>query len=474
MPDAFFRFVAASARSMLALVLCVPCLSAQGIGAKIEGVVTDSLRGGPLVGALVVATPAAGVHDTVFHAAQTDERGRFVLANLRSGAYALSVEHPVIDSTGIGAPTVAVNVADDQTANASLAIPSGTTLRRALCATFRDARLGVIAGSVRHAGGRPASDAVVVVSWMDFEVDSGSARVLSFQVDSSVHTDANGAYRACGLPVERSLFVQAKAGNDVQSGMLEELIGRSGVLVRDYQIGSVARENGGTSSASALSGFSLSGTVTTLDDRPIASAQVMLLGGTGSVATNDRGEFRIVDISPGTQGARVLALGYYPRALRVDPVSGETSVIIKMENAAVVLDSMRVIAKRTGTRSRYTAREFDQRKLHSVGTYLDEDQIVAMGPVVTTDIFRHLAGVRVIAMKGTGTEILVSPRGTVTFQGQATICPMDVYLDGMRVTSDDIRMVSPSMLHGIEVHSAATGPTAYRVGSCGAVFLWTR
>jgi hypothetical protein len=76
--------------------------------------------------------------------------------------------------------------------------------------------------------------------------------------------------------------------------------------------------------------------------------------------------------------------------------------------------------------------------------------------------------------KGAGTEILVSTRGTATIMGAPTICPMDLYLDGMRVNVDDVRVLSPSMLRGIEVHSVATAPPSYKVGNCGAVFFWTK
>src|SRR6476659_2488043 len=216
-----------AARGAVGLHLLATVALAQATSGRIEGTIADSLRGGPLVGAVVVATAAGGVRDTIFYAAQTDARGHFVLGNLRPGSYALSVDHPVIDSTGIGAPLVAVNVADAQTASAFLAIPSGAALRRVLCSSVHDPVLGVITGTVRLAGGRPAPNAAVVFSWTDFEVDSATVSVLSRQVDTSVRTDANGVYRACALPIQRSLFVQAQGDSDVQSGILEERINGS-------------------------------------------------------------------------------------------------------------------------------------------------------------------------------------------------------------------------------------------------------
>lgn len=87
------------------VTLLTSAAAAHGqVAGSIQGTITDSLHGGPLVGAIVVAIPDRTLRDTVFHSAQTDKLGHFVLANLRPGAYSVSVEHPVIDSTGIGVP----------------------------------------------------------------------------------------------------------------------------------------------------------------------------------------------------------------------------------------------------------------------------------------------------------------------------------------------------------------------------------
>jgi hypothetical protein len=482
------------AKVLLLTVLVLACLvvssHAQSAGGRIQGTITDSLRGGPLVGATVVAIPDKTLRDTVFHSTQTDQRGHFVLANLRPGPYSVSVEHPVIDSTGIGVPFAAITVSDAQPAETSLAIPSVASLRRALCPiAVQDTSLGVMLGTVRRADGQPVPNATLVIFWTDFDVDKSRVSVRTRQIDAIVQSDASGDYRACGLPVQRSLFVQAQGESDSQSGVLEELIGMSGVLLRDFHIGRGGALTALTAvdSSSNAPTYAVTGKVTTLAGTPIVSAQVSLLATSRSSTTNDQGEFRISGVSPGTQGLHVIALGYYPQVLRVEIGGGDAPVVVKMENAAVVLDSMRVIAKRSGPRLRLAHREFENRK-SGVGTFLDEKQIAALHPMGVADIFRHLPGVRVVTPRGAVSEIVVSSRGTATIMGAPTVCPLDVFLDGMRISggstpektripfagASEINLLAPESLYGIEVHTVATAPVRYKIGNCGAVFLWTK
>ncbi len=470
-----------NAKSLLftILVLTAPVVAAraQTTGGRIQGTITDSLRGGPLVGALVVAIPDKTLRDTVFHSAQTDQRGHFVLANLRPGPYSVSVEHPTIDSTGIGVPFAAITVSGAQPVETLLAIPSVASLRRALCPiAVKDTSLGVMLGTVRRASGEPVPDATLIMFWTDFDVDKSNLRVRTRQMDASVKADASGNYRACGLPVQRSVFVQAQGGADAQSGVLEELIGSSGVLLRDFHIGGGVEPPTAVDSAPATRTFAVVGKVTTLTGTPIASAQVSLLATSRTATTNTQGEFRIGGVSAGTQGLHVIALGYFPQITRVEIAGNDASIIVKMENAAVVLDSMRVIAKRSSPRLRLSHREFERRKESGVGKFLDEKEIADMHAMIVTDVFRHVAGVHLATPGAPGGAIISSARGTTTFAGAPTICPVDIFIDGMRMRNDgsDISILTPESLYGIEVHSMATGPVRYKIGPCGAVFLWTK
>jgi len=353
------------------------------------------------------------------------------------------------------------------------------SLRRAICPAALKDSLGIMLGTVKRADGQLVPNATVVFYWTDFDVYSATATVRSRELFASVHADSLGAYRACGLPVQRSLFVQAQGDQDTQSGIVEEQIGASGILLRDFRIGRTAevatteRTAVANDSTAPASGVALTGRVTTLRGAAIASAQVSLIGGSRSATTNEQGEFRIPDVTAGTQGLHVIALGYYPQMLRVEVNrGGNTPITVRMENAAVVLDSMRIIAKRSSNRLRLSHRDFERRKEAGVGTFLTAKDIAALQPSAVTDIFRHVSGVRLAASHGPFSGILVSDQGPAAFA--STVCPLDVFLDGTRVLAEEINMIAPEVLYGIEVQTVATASVKYRTGKCGAVFLWTK
>ncbi len=193
---------------------------AQSEPPSIRGTVVDSVHGRPLAGATVIATPAARLADTLFHSTSSDAQGRFVLGGLHQGRYVLSVEHPWIDSTGIGAPPLEIDVQGES--RVVLAIPSAATLRRVFCpAAVRDTSVGVMLGTIRRAGST-VPGASVVFTWSDFDLDRTTLAVRPREVTATVTADSSGVYRACGLPIARSLLLQAQTGGAEHSGVIEE------------------------------------------------------------------------------------------------------------------------------------------------------------------------------------------------------------------------------------------------------------
>lgn len=459
-------------RLSLAMLLAAAQLAAAQVPeTRVQGTVTDSVHRRPLRDATVIATPAETATDSVFHAVVTDGRGRFSLEGLRPGRYILSVEHPWIDSTGVGVPPLEVTVPSAGTVSTALAIPSTTTLRRVFCpVALRDSTLGVMLGVVRRSDGAPLPGARVVFAWSDFEVDRQSAMARTQQLTASAVTDTQGVYRACGLPVARTLHVQAQADSTVQSGVLEEQVPDVGVLVRDFHLSDAVAAATTADSLAPLGRFALAGTVRTMTGQPVRGAQVRLFGTTRAATTDDAGEFRLGGLPGGTQGIEVVALGYYPFRTRVELGEATMPLSVRLERAAVVLDSMRIMAKRTVNPLAQSYREFDDRVRTGSGVYISEDEIVRRHPFETSDLFKMARGVKVV---GFGSEAKVAAtRGRATIGN--TECPVDVFVDGVRGQREDINRLPPEALHGIEIYTIASAPAKYRVGPCGAVFLWTK
>jgi hypothetical protein len=365
----------------------------------------------------------------------------------------------------VGVPPATVDVPASGGVSTTLGIPSTATLRRVFCpAALRDSALGVMLGVVRAADGEPIARGRVVFTWTDFDVDPRSAAASTKQLAASASADSVGVYRACGLPVARTLLVQAQADSTTQTGVLEERIGESGVLVRDFHLGS------GDTRAEAVGPFAVAGTVRNMTGQPVTGAQVRLFGTTRAATTNDAGEFRLAGLSGGTQGIEVVALGYYPYRTRVEVGGATPALAVRLERAAVVLDSMRIIAKRQRNPLAQSYREFDERVAAGHGQFITEEEIARRHPFETADLFKVMAGVKVL---GFGFDAkIASSRGRTTIGN--TECALDIFIDGVRGQQGDLNSLPPEALHGAEVYTVATAPVKYRVGPCGALFLWTK
>ena len=440
------------------VVLALTSASANAQTARISGVVFDSIHGTPLRHALVIATPVLSGKDTVFHGAQSDDNGRFAITALHPGEFRLVVEHPLIDSTGISARplTLSANAGEN---SAALALPSVATLRRIFCpAALADTTLGVMLGTVRTENGRTVVNASVVFRWADFDMDRNTLAVNTKQVGASVRTDSLGVFRACGLPRNRLLFVQAQVTDDEQSGLLQEEIGKSGFSLRDFAI-------------SAAGTFIVDGTITGAAGEKISSGQVSLLGSEKSVQADADGRFRLLGAHSGTQALEVLALGYAPVYAKVDVSASMAPLVIHMTKSAVLLDSVQIVARRatTGTAVRY--REFDHNAKYGMGRIFTEDDPLLKDAGALTEVMRHVAGVDVYHPKRSHENIILSKRGNAF----NPTCRMNIFVDGTERVSWNMDDMPATAVHGIEVYVSVTDvPVKYRRENCGAIFIWTK
>lgn len=433
--------------------------AAQGTPPSLRGTVTDSIRSGPLAGATVIASRTASVADSAVDVtATTDTRGRYVIDALKPGRYVVTVEHPWLDSTGLGVPAREVTISGEQSSTLNLAVPSGRTIRGAFCPiSARDSTLGLVAGYVTDVHSEhPVPGARVVFAWDDFALAGRTAMATEQRRLAAVTSGADGTFRLCGLPVQRTLLMQAQVGAHEATGAVEVEVPGSGVLVETLHID--ASPSGATSLAGVVR---KSGSV-----RTIAGAHVHLYGATDEVLSAPDGSFRLTSVPFGTQSVEVTALGYYPRRYEVDVRPGEVpNVAIPMLEMAPVLDSVRVIAKRQ--RSATLHREFDERSAHGSGQYITEDMIAKAAVLETAELMQQVSGFYVMS------DTVYSSRGVTALSGNR-VCAPALYIDG-NPSAGTMNDIVPSAIHGIEIYASSVNvPPQYKSGSCGAILIWTK
>ncbi len=472
--------------------------------ARLVGTVTDSVHHAPLRDATVVATPVGGTLDSVFHMTRTDAKGQFAIGDLRSGRYTVSVEHAFTDSIGLDVPSRVVAITGDGTTHASLALPSVATLRRTLCpVALTDTTLGVVLGVVRKSDGSPAAGGQVVLGWSDLSTDKTTRSVKREERTASATTDSLGVYRACGVPAAVTLLVQAQLGAR-QSGVISEQIGEAGVLVRDFTLGSegAASTSGGLATDSAAQGSAgqgvLTGSVIGMRGERIVAARVKLAGTTQSATVDTSGAFRFAGLPTGTQGFEVTALGYLPRRFRAEVTRDTRAGVVKMDRMGVLIDSVRVIARR-----QYDARsypEFEDRLRHRrFGQFVTEEMIEQRHPFLLSDMLRMMPGFE-MHVRPDGTPVIQSSRGLSSL-GQPTNSRIEsepggarpfeerrvrggpgpvggscikIYVNGMIDGSEELNRLVPNAVHGVEVYTVAQAPAKYQSGSCGVVLIWSK
>lgn len=224
----------------------------------------------------------------------------------------------------------------------------------------------------------------------------------------------------------------------------------------------VTRELSGES-APLTGTATLSGVVRGSHGEPLANAQVRVLDALPRVLTDSLGRFTLDGLPAGTQQAQVRRIGYLLAQEAVELRSGRTVHAEFALTRIVSLDSVLVTARRV----RY--REFDERARHAAfGRFLTEEQIMERRPFSTSDLLRTIPGFRIMR-DGAETHV-VSSRGIYSLFGGA--CETNVVID--RIPHQDIDLLPPSAIAGMEIYPGGSGAPPQYQSSCGVIIIWTK
>ena len=449
--------------------------------ATVEGVVVDSLHGGPLVGAEVMA-------EGMDRLGITDSTGHFRIDSVAAGRYRLGLFHPLLDSIGVGIVSPPVPVVAGQTLEVALATPSPAATVALACGGApppSDTSIGVgpsaLLGRVLDAEtDEPVAGVRVSLFWNQIKMDRSGLHQRRLVRDTV--SGRSGEFRFCALPASLEGIVRIAADTGTRDfigrafAMNRRLVGFAVLRVPRVAPTATAAARTPTgaptdSSGKATPGAVLTGRVTTSEGGPVPGAQIQLVGGSRSTTTGDSGQFTLRGLPTGTRTVSVLAVGWNPVERPVDlALRAPSQIVIPMGVRTAVLDTVVVAAR---LKAGYDRVGFNQRKARGVGRYLDATEIERRGAGDFFGLMAGMPGVRLALGRG------AHPFLAGTRSGNGCI---GYFVDGTQyreMTRGDIdNFVRPEEIGGIEVYQPLDGPVHYVGGAnamgCVTIMIWTK
>ena len=485
-----FAFLLASLAASPAAAQNAPAPAVAG--ARISGVVYDSIAHAPLRDAWVQLVPA-DTQRVAARSAQTDSLGRFAFDDLPEGMFRLGFYHPLLDSLGVEAPTRVVQASRRRPTRADLGVPSGSTLGSLICGVRAGKDSGLVItgatvlGVVRSAVTRaPLADASVTGEWLELTIMRGMTQAHRPRL--AVRTAENGWFAICNAPIGGTMFLQASLGAD-STDLLDIEVPTGGFLRKDLWIGPsrlvAARVPGEDtlkppSRRVRLGEGRITGVVSSTEgDRALTAAQAHITDGPVGRA-DERGMWTIGNAPAGSRMIEIRAVGYYPVRRSVDVIEGAAALRTSLTRFKTVLDTVKIVATVGPDRS---ASGFADRQRTGIGHYYTQTDLQRHAVIETSDIFRYVPGVKLLR-GDLGTEIYMRSSfmtGNLTSGGDvSSLCRPAIYLDGMQLfeaSADEVDIAIPAKrVRAIEVYTESTVPPQFQRGltGCGAILIWAK
>jgi len=456
----------------------------------VSGQVWDSTRSEPLEGARVFLSGTS-------YSAVTNSDGQFLLQEIPEGVFTAAFTHPRLDTLGVFAPGVDVEVVPGEIRDVALGVPSTGTILMAACREQERPWGGaVVSGVVLDSlTGEPIPRADVRIEWQEV-TPAGGGKVSGTDRWIELTTDGEGRFTFCGAPGEELLTLRAtfleQEGNPVQLRVDTDSYNSVELKIElpagFLRTGSGAR--GGIQSSSGLQG--VQGYLLEPESgEPVRGAEVSVRQNPGPVrvsgTTNDRGFFRLQTGLPGTYELSARALGYSEienQAVEVPP--GKITVLeIRMVPEALEMEPLVVTAE---ARTFHLEMEgFYERQTRGLdtGIFFDPETIETRMPGQVTDLFFGLLGTRVVeTVVGSRAVYFRGGERPLAGEGDGICWPM-VYMDRQLIRSGGLggdpadldAILTAFDVSAVEVYRTPAeipptfnGPNA----GCGVIVLWTR
>lgn len=211
----------------------------------------------------------------------------------------------------------------------------------------------------------------------------------------------------------------------------------------------------------------LSGVVRDTLGKPLADAEIVVVGVGLSARSSSDGVFAVFGIPPGVRRIVVRRVGYEQV---VTDISIEAGADARMD--VDLFPAMTQLAEVVVTEDRPVPgpmMEFERRRKTYNGTFMSEDEIARRKPLRSTDLVRGISGVSVkAATRGPGFLIWMGSGGVS--------CRPAIYLDGIPTSEATLDNFPAQDMVGIEVYRKAydAPPPYLSTSGCGVVAFWSR
>jgi hypothetical protein len=188
-------------------------------------------------------------------------------------------------------------------------------------------------------------------------------------------------------------------------------------------------------------------------ERPIAEANILLLGLERTARSDSLGNIRLTQLPAGKHIALVRAFGFDSLLFAIDIAQSDTAEAdLMLTPVTQRLETVRVEA--TGGMMAAHMAEYEDRKKVGLGKFLDSTVFQAFPGTPLGDVLRtRFAGTR--RARATRTQCII--------------------LDGMPTFGYNLNLIHPDEIAAVEVHTLASAPMKY-VGKsgCGTLIVWRK
>jgi hypothetical protein len=218
----------------------------------------------------------------------------------------------------------------------------------------------------------------------------------------------------------------------------------------------------------------LTGRVHTEANVPVAGAHVAVVAGGPDVVTDSAGHFVLSHAPAGHTELVIRRIGFEPSLFTLDLTAHDTTdVELMLTEAAHPLAPVDVNA--TNGAAMALARFYDHRSSSGGGHFIERADIERAQPQRLSDMLRSIPGFSFQTDPLQQRDVRVA-RSRL---GPAAACPVQYWVDGMRVQEFNLDEVAPRDVEAMEIYAGpAALPPEYRTmngtAGCGTIAVWTR